>query len=147
MKNTLIKMILVSLLFSVTTTSMASSKNSKKVSHQLIKPIKLKAKHPHKIAKSSKSNSNIGIASFYGYESGPITASGERFNPRKLTAAHRTLAFGTKLKVKNLKNNKSVVVTVNDRGPTIKSRIIDLSMAAAKAIDMKGIQKVSLSIM
>lgn len=141
MKNTLLKMLLVSLLCSVSTTTIASNKHSK-TTHTKTSISKI-----HKPKKLKPSSANVGIASYYGYESGPITASGERFNPKKLTAAHRTLAFGTKLKVKNLKNNKSVIVTVNDRGPTIKSRIIDLSMAAAKAIDMKGIQKVSISVM
>lgn len=94
-----------------------------------------------------KGNTMVGFASWYGYESGPKTASGELFNPKKLTAAHRSLKFGTKVKVTNLDNKKSVIVTVNDRGPSIKNRIIDLSKGAAKVIGMNGIEKVSISIM
>ncbi len=82
------------------------------------------------------------VASWYGYESGRITASGTRFNPKKLTAAHRTLPFGTKLKVTNIETEKSVVVTVNDRGPYKRGRSIDLSMAAAKKIELDGIGRV-----
>ncbi len=70
------------------------------------------------------------------YKMGKVTANGERFNPHGLTAAHRTLPFGTKVKVKNLRNGKSVVVRINDRGPFIKGRIIDLSMGAAKKIGL-----------
>lgn len=78
-----------------------------------------------------------GKASYYADKfHGRQTANGERFDMYDFTAAHRTLPFGTKVRVTNLKNNKSVVVRVNDRGPFSKGRIIDLSMAAAKKIDM-----------
>lgn len=77
-----------------------------------------------------------GIASWYGKRfHGRKTASGERFNQEAMTCAHRTLPFGAQLKVTNLENNKEVMVTVNDRGPFIKSRIIDLSHAAAKWLE------------
>lgn len=76
-----------------------------------------------------------GIASWYGRRfRGKKTASGERFNPEALTCAHRTLPFGSRLRVTNLKNKKIVIVTVNDRGPMIRSRLIDLSHAAAKVL-------------
>lgn len=93
-----------------------------------------------------------GTASWYGYESGPRyrhkpkTASGEIFSPHKLTAAHKTLPFGTKVLVTNLDNKQSIIVTINDRGPFIKGRIVDLSKAAAHRIGIKGIQKVSMQI-
>lgn len=78
-----------------------------------------------------------GRASYYASRfDGRKTANGEIFSNKKLTAAHLTLPFGTILKVTNLKNNKSVVVRINDRGPYIKSRIIDLSHAAADSIDI-----------
>jgi rare lipoprotein A len=77
-----------------------------------------------------------GMASYYWQ--GQMTASGVRFNPNALTAAHKTLPFGTKVKVTNKRNGKSVVVTINDRGPFIKGRIIDLSKAAAGQIGMIG---------
>ncbi|MCU0337530.1 MAG: septal ring lytic transglycosylase RlpA family protein [Sediminibacterium sp.] len=78
-----------------------------------------------------------GQASFYAdkFEGRP-TASGETFQQRKLTAAHKTLPFGTEVKVTNLQNKKSVLVKINDRGPFVRGRIIDLSRAAAQEIDM-----------
>ena len=72
-----------------------------------------------------------GMASVYAYGGGK-TASGERANPRALTAAHRTLPFGTTVKVTNKKNGRTVVVRINDRGPFIRGRIIDLTPAAAQ---------------
>ena len=75
-----------------------------------------------------------GMASYYWQEQ--RVASGGRFNPHGFTAAHRTLPFGTRVKVTNVRNGRSVIVTINDRGPFIRGRIIDLSLAAAKAIDM-----------
>jgi rare lipoprotein A len=90
-----------------------------------------------------------GDASWYGKEfSGRKTASGETFNPDYLTAAHRTLEFGTYVRVTNLKNKKSVIVKINDRGPVKKTRIIDLSERAAKEIDMinDGVVRVKLEL-
>ncbi|MCB5201530.1 septal ring lytic transglycosylase RlpA family protein [Neorhizobium sp. T786] len=75
-----------------------------------------------------------GHASWYALTS--KTASGERMNPANLTAAHRSLPFGTKLKVTNKRNGKSVIVRINDRGPFIKGRVIDVSKAAAQNIGM-----------
>jgi rare lipoprotein A len=83
-----------------------------------------------------------GIASVY---SGGGTASGERMNPGGLTAAHPSLPFGTKVRVTNRHTGRSVVVRINDRGPFVKGRVIDLSPAAAKAIGVGGIAQVSLS--
>ena len=80
-----------------------------------------------------------GHASYYGNElAGNRTANGERFNPQAMTAAHRTLPFGTKLRVTNLSNGKSVVVRINDRGPFVKKRLIDLSLGSARKISMVG---------
>ena len=96
---------------------------------------------------SSVSYSETGIASFYGPGfHGKRTASGEIFNTHKLTAAHKTLAFGTKVKVTNLSNKKSVLVTITDRGPHVHKRIIDLSQAAKNAIGMNGTAKVALQV-
>lgn len=75
-----------------------------------------------------------GGASWYALTS--KTASGERMNPAKLTAAHKSFGFGTKLRVTNQKNGKSVVVRINDRGPFIKGRVIDVSRAAAGELGM-----------
>ena len=79
----------------------------------------------------------VGLASYYADKfHGRSTASGERFDNGRLTAAHRTLPFGTKVRVTNLENGRSVTVRVNDRGPFVKGRIIDLSLAAARRIYM-----------
>jgi len=77
-----------------------------------------------------------GKASYYWQPQ--ATASGERFNPNALTAAHRWLPFGSRVKVTNRRNGRSVIVRINDRGPFVKGRIIDLSRRAAGVIRMKG---------
>ncbi|QXF13601.1 septal ring lytic transglycosylase RlpA family protein [Sphingopyxis terrae subsp. terrae] len=90
-----------------------------------------------------------GTASYYGRElAGNRTASGERFDPDQMTAAHPTLAFGSKVRVTNLSNGQSVIVRVNDRGPFGGRRVIDISQAAAKEIGMhrSGTAKVSLTL-
>ena len=84
----------------------------------------------------STGRSFSGKASFYGGESGSRTASGQRFNQNAMTAAHRSLPFGTKLRVTH--RGQSVVVTINDRGPFIKGRVLDLSTGAARAIGLTG---------
>jgi rare lipoprotein A len=92
----------------------------------------------------------IGIASFYSDKfNGKRTASGEKFNNSAMTAAHKTLPFGSRVEVTNLRNKKSVVVRINDRGPYIKSRNIDLSKAAARQIGLghRGTAKVRLQIL
>ena len=88
-----------------------------------------------------------GVASYYADKfDGRKTASGAIFRQNKLTAAHRTLPFGTKVKVKNLNNGKTVKVTVNDRGPFVQGRTIDLSKKAAQKIGMlqQGVAQVQL---
>lgn len=86
------------------------------------------------------------IVSFYGAEHhGKRTASSEIFNMYDFTAAHKTLKFGTKVKVTNLKNNKSVIVRINDRGPFVKNRDLDLSFAAFKEIENIKIGKVKVT--
>jgi rare lipoprotein A len=84
---------------------------------------------------SEKRKTIRGMASFYGSRfQGKTTASGEVFDKDALTAAHRTLPFGTRLKVKNIENGKSVVVRINDRGPFVKGRVLDLSKEAARQL-------------
>ena len=88
-----------------------------------------------------------GLASFYGRaHAGKVTASGGRFDHRDFTAAHRTLPFGTLVRVTNLANGRTVTVQITDRGPHIKTRIIDVSLAAARALGMqqKGVTRVRL---
>ena len=95
-----------------------------------------------------RGGSVVGIASFYGKEfHGRKTASGEVYDMYKLTAAHRTLPFGTKVKVVNLLNGRSVTVRINDRGPFKKERVIDLSFEAARRIGISGTAKVKLIIL
>ena len=91
-----------------------------------------------------------GMASYYGSEfAGSRTASGERFDPTAMTAAHRSLAFGSRVVVTNLANGQEVVVRVNDRGPWGKGRIIDISHAAAREIGMhrSGTARVKLELL
>jgi len=84
-----------------------------------------------------------GIASVY---SGGRTANGERAHAHGLTAAHRTLPFGTKVRVTNKRNGKTVVVRINDRGPFIRGRVIDVTPAAARALGFSGLAPVVLDI-
>ena len=90
-----------------------------------------------------------GQASWYGLEGGPKTANGERYNPNGLTAAHRTLPFGTKVRVTSIKTGKTVTVRINDRGPFRSRRILDVSAAAAAAIGIKndGIGDVKMEVL
>ncbi|WP_426612677.1 septal ring lytic transglycosylase RlpA family protein [Bradyrhizobium sp. McL0616] len=85
---------------------------------------------------SGTGRSFSGMASFYGNESGSRTASGQRFNQNAMTAAHRSLPFGTKLRVTH--GGSSVIVTINDRGPFVRGRVLDLSTGAARAIGLTG---------
>jgi rare lipoprotein A len=85
-----------------------------------------------------------GIASVYSTREGTRTASGVRLNDNALTAAHRSLPFGTKVRVTNNKNGHSVVVTVTDRGPFVRGRVIDLTPAGARALGFSGLASVSL---
>jgi rare lipoprotein A len=90
-----------------------------------------------------------GMASYYGSEAGSRTASGAHFNPSAMTAAHRSLPFGTKVRVTNRRNGRSVIVTINDRGPFVRGRVIDLSSGAAGVIGMRssGVAPVSLQVL
>jgi rare lipoprotein A len=99
---------------------------------------------------SNSGSSQSGIASYYGKGlHGSRTASGERHNRNEMVAAHKSLPFGTKVKVTNLSNGKEVVVKINDRGPFVKGRVIDLSYGAFSKIENpgKGITKVKLDVL
>ncbi|WP_315718926.1 MULTISPECIES: septal ring lytic transglycosylase RlpA family protein [unclassified Bradyrhizobium] len=91
-------------------------------------------------------STSSGLASYYS--EGQKTASGERFNPSELTAAHRSLPFGTRLQVTNVKTGRSVVVRVNDRGPFVQGRVVDVSYSAAQALGMinTGVAPVKVSV-
>jgi rare lipoprotein A len=116
--------------------------------------------HPHHAAQTEWRDANAslasgggggrsfsGMASYYGNESGSRTASGQRFNAGGMTAAHRSLPFGTKLRVTH--GGRSVVVTINDRGPFIRGRVLDLSTGAARAIGLtsRGVGRVVAEVM
>jgi len=104
------------------------------------------AKH-HPVASVGSSGGSHGMASYYWQ--GQMTASGARFNPGAMTAAHRTLPFGTRVLVTNRNNGRSVTVVINDRGPFIKGRIIDLSRGAAGVIGMtqSGVAPVTIAVL
>jgi rare lipoprotein A len=89
---------------------------------------------------------SVGVASFY--TEGAHTASGERLNPNALTAAHPTLPFGTRLRITSVASGKSVVVRVNDRGPFLKGRAVDVSYSAAKQLGLteRGVAKVKMEV-
>ena len=97
-------------------------------------------------AVSPSGHSFSGMASFYGSESGSRTASGQRMNSNAMTAAHRTLPFGTKLRVTH--GGQSVIVTINDRGPFVRGRVLDLSTGAARAIGLTsaGVGRVTADV-
>ena len=93
-------------------------------------------------------NAESGIASIYANgdgHAGSKTANGERVNPRALTAAHRSLPFGTRVAVTNKRNGRSVVVRINDRGPFVRGRVIDLTPAGARALGFSGLTPVKIS--
>ena len=93
---------------------------------------------------ATSGHSFSGVASFYGNESGSQTASGQRFNQNAMTCAHRSLPFGTKLRVTH--GGRSIVVTVNDRGPFVRGRVLDLSTAAARALGIEGLGQVTAEV-
>jgi rare lipoprotein A len=101
------------------------------------------ATEPH-IAKAQ--GASVGVASFY--TEGTKTASGEKFDPNELTAASPNLPFGTRLRVTNVTNGRSVVVRVNDRGPFVPGRVVDVSYSAAETLGMvgRGTAKVKLDV-
>jgi peptidoglycan lytic transglycosylase len=89
-----------------------------------------------------------GAAAYYSEDYKGLTASGARYNPKKFTCAHRTLPFGTRLRVTARKTHRSVLVVVNDRGPFDRGRMLDLSLAAAKALHMtrRGVIQVTATV-
>jgi rare lipoprotein A len=103
-----------------------------------------------KSLKKAGAHSSSGLASYYGTKrdgyAGKRTASGERVSSGALTAAHKSLPFGTHVRVTNQRNGKSVVVRINDRGPFVRGRVIDLTPAGATAIGMSGLAPVSLAV-
>lgn len=107
------------------------------------KPYKVKGKTYYPLA-SARGYREKGLASWYGAESGNRTADGSRFNPKGLSAAHKTLPIPSKVRVTNLRNGRYIDVLINDRGPFNDNRLIDLSHGAAKQIGMYGTTEVEV---
>jgi len=144
-------MLLIGLLYNCAyrteTNSIHSNPNP---SDQYISSIPVKSKNLTPLSPAYNNIYQNGVASWYGDKfHGKRTANGEIYNMYKLTAAHKTLPFNTILEVKNLQNQKSVLVRINDRGPFVKNRIIDLSYKSAQilGIDVTGTELVQLRIM
>ena len=91
---------------------------------------------------AAHANAQIGIASVYSTKSGSRTASGAKLNPGAFTAAHRSLPFGSEVRVTNRRNGRSIVLTVNDRGPFVRGRVIDVTPAAARALGFASLASV-----
>jgi rare lipoprotein A len=127
----------------------ASLEHNRKTSFVVNRPVAVTKKHtpfaPDKNAAETQVASH-GLASFY--TEGTQTASGEKFDTQELTAAHRTLPFGTRLRVTNVTTGQSVTVRVNDRGPFVPGRVVDVSHAAAETLGMVGggVAKVKLDV-
>jgi rare lipoprotein A len=121
-------------------TAAAHNRHAPPVTSQTAKQIPSAADNP------TAKTSSYGVASFYTDDT--ETASGEKFDPHQLTAAHRTLPFGTRLRVTNVATGQSVTVRINDRGPFVSGRAVDLSHSAAETIGMveRGITKVKLEV-
>jgi rare lipoprotein A len=99
---------------------------------------------PKRASAADGASDQTGIASVYSTNSGSRTASGKKLNPTAFTAAHRTLPFGTNVLVTNKKNGRSVIVTINDRGPFRRGRVIDVTPAAARVLGFSGLTRVAL---
>ena len=127
----------------------ASLEHNRKTSFVVNRRVAVAKKHtpfaPGKSATETQVASH-GLASFY--TEGTQTANGEKFDTQELTAAHRTLPFGTRLRVTNVTTGRSVTVRVNDRGPFIRGRVVDVSYAAAETLGMVGggVAKVKLDV-
>jgi rare lipoprotein A len=131
------------------TSQQPSIEHNRRISSAMTRRVMVAKKHtpfkPEKNAAEPQVASN-GVASFY--TEGTKTANGEKFDTNELTAAHRTLPFGTRLRVTNVATGKTVTVRVNDRGPFIPGRVVDVSYAAAETLGMVdgGIAKVKLDV-
>ena len=127
----------------------AALEHNRKTSFATNRHLGVNKKHTPFVSNKNAAETEVashGIASFY--KTGTLTASGERFDTNELTAAHRTLPFGTRLRVTNIITGQSVTVRVNDRGPFIPGRIVDVSYSAASTLGMVGggIAKVKLDV-
>jgi rare lipoprotein A len=105
-------------------------------------------RRPHRHPPNPTVSAQTGVASVYGGDRhrGSKTANGERVHPGRMTAAHRSLPFGTRVRVTNVGNGQSVVVRINDRGPFVRGRIIDVTPAAARVLGFSGLARVTVSV-
>jgi rare lipoprotein A len=131
----------------VTAAPVPTVPNDQQAKHTPGSTLSKSLKHPSSQGREQKPY-QIGMASWYGKQfHGRTTASGEDFDMFELTAAHRVLPLGTYVKVTNLRNGKSIVVRVNDRGPFIQGRIMDLSYGAARMLSFRdGVERVQLDV-
>jgi rare lipoprotein A len=124
----------------------ATEKNANAAKPTVTKPTVTKPAVTKQAAAAYASLFESGLASVYCFRNGP-TASGERSRPAVLTAAHKTLPFGTLVEVTNRQNGRSIVVRINDRGPFVAGRVIDLTPAAARALKFDGLAQVTLRVL
>jgi len=122
----------------------ASKSDSERAKAASVALAKLESPQRHETVRPA--SMEIGLASIYCFRNGP-TASGERSRPAVLTAAHKTLPFNTLVEVTNQNNGRSIVVRINDRGPFVAGRVIDLTPAGARALKFDGVTKVSLRVL
>jgi len=122
----------------------ASKSDSERAKAASVALAKLESPQRHETVRPA--SMEIGLASIYCFRNGP-TASGERSRPAVLTAAHKTLPFNTLVEVTNQNNGRSIVVRINDRGPYVTGRVIDLTPAGARALKFDGVTKVSLRVL
>jgi rare lipoprotein A len=126
----------------------APAPEPKRVRVAMITPdLPMGAIEPESESSAIKGTATYGLASYYS--KGQMTANGERFNAQELTAAHRTLPFGTRVRVTSLETGRSVTVRINDRGPFIRGRTLDISRAAAQSLGMidRGVTKVKFDVL
>ena len=134
---------------SVVTSRQASLEHNRKPSFETNRRVAVRKKHSPFASNKNAAETQVashGLASFY--TEGTQTASGEKFDTQELTAAHRTLPFGTRLRVTNVATGRSVTVRVNDRGPFVAGRDVDVSYSAAETLGMvgRGVAKVKLDV-
>jgi rare lipoprotein A len=129
-----------------TKAEVAAQKNPNTAKPTVVKSSVAKPVVPKQAAAAFASAFETGMASVYCFRNGP-TASGERSRPAVLTAAHKTLPFGTLVEVTNRENGRSIVVRINDRGPFVAGRVIDLTPAGARALKFDGLTRVTLRVL
>jgi rare lipoprotein A len=134
-------------IFSGCTTSLVPLQTT---DYETIKKVKSTQKQPKRTSRARINFQEFGLASYYGQRwDGKTTANGEKLNLRELTAAHKSLPFNSIVKVTDLDTGKSIIVRINDRGPYVRGRIIDLTDSAAKKLGIlhKGIAKVKIEVL